>query len=643
MMWLSAAPAIIVAGGVLLLPGLLVAWILRMRGIWLWGFAGPASVSIVAMTSVLTPVIGLGWSILAYAGSSIVLAVVALVLRITLLRAREPQRVPEGRNRLRRSLILPAGLLLGGLLIAAQLVLIIRSPDNISQSFDNVFHLNAVRFVMDTANASPFHVGQMTGEGLWFYPAAWHGAVALVALASGASIPLASNAVLFIAAAVIWPASIVLLTRVLTAGRVWVDAAAGVLAAALSAFPFLPADYGVLYPYLLAVAILPPAVAASVVAFRLGRGATPAFGAVVVVLLGSLPGLALAHPGGFTAWMVATVVCAVVAYAVLMRSSPAARTRVVASVALGLFALIVAAIGYVLRPAVEARGWPPAGSVGQAAGEVIFVSPHYAAVPLAVAVLFWIGTFATLRQRTRGGVTALALLAVFGILYVVAQAWPWPTIRDVITGPWYNDANRLAALLPMVVIPLASAGVMIAAGLLVKAWRQRTVILGVAVVASLAVLGVFQLHSALVTKRVASQSYDYRADSPLLSTDELVLLERLATEVAEGDVIAGNPWTGTSLAYAFANRRVLMPHILMEVSADEELINDELHDAEPGDPVCDALDRTGVEYVLDFGSIEVHGGEHRFPGLENLSESRAVRLADSEGSARLYQIVGCEE
>jgi hypothetical protein len=48
-----------------------------------------------------------------------------------------------------------------------------------------------------------------------------------------------------------------------------------------------------------------------------------------------------------------------------------------------------------------------------------------------------------------------------------------------------------------------------------------------------------------------------------------------------------------------------------------------------------------VKYVLDFGSKEVHGGDHPFPGFEDLSESSAVKLVLQHGSAKLYQVTAC--
>jgi hypothetical protein len=46
-------------------------------------------------------------------------------------------------------------------------------------------------------------------------------------------------------------------------------------------------------------------------------------------------------------------------------------------------------------------------------------------------------------------------------------------------------------------------------------------------------------------------------------------------------------------------------------------------------------------YALDFGSKEVHGGDHTPPGLKNLDSNPGVELIDSQGDAKLYRITAC--
>lgn len=638
MSWFGVAPAVLAASAVLVLPGLAIVRLLGLRGLWLWGLAAPASLSVIAVASTIAPLVGMRWSVGAVAATWVAIAGVAAVLRFILVRRVRPLNVGGTRG-----IFTAVGLVIGGFLMATQLMVIVGDPNNISQSFDNVFHLNAVRFVFDTGNASPWHLGRMTGESLWFYPSGWHALVALIAGISSSSIPVASNAVVLTVGAVVWPAGVVLLTRVLARGPRWLEMAAGVLAATLPAFPILPADFGVLYPYLLGVALLPSLVACIAGAIALGDLHPPA-AILIVVLVGSLPGVLIAHPGAFMAFLVALMVALGFGGVRFVNTSPS-RGRVTLSIG-GLAAAAVLFLGVwlALRPAVEARGWGATGSLGQAAGEALFLSPHYAlALPLVTVLLFLAGSFSMLARRTRRDVLALALFIVFAGLYIIAKALPWPNVRDVITGPWYNDATRLASLLPMFAIPVAAAGALVLARAVRSMWNTGWLRWRVPV-ALLLILSVF-VHVNGLSRVVSFAAEDYRFTeaSPLISADERLLLERLDEKVGENSVVAGSPWTGTSLAYAFADRHVLMPHILMDVSADGLLINAKLDEAKPGNPVCAAIEREGVGYVLDFGGQEVHGAEHDYPGFDELSSSPAVELVDREGDARLYKVVGCEE
>jgi hypothetical protein len=139
----------------------------------------------------------------------------------------------------------------------------------------------------------------------------------------------------------------------------------------------------------------------------------------------------------------------------------------------------------------------------------------------------------------------------------------------------------------------------------------------------------------------ASYSYYLGPDSPLISSDEMTLMGRIDEHVQPGVTIAGSPYTGASLAYALADRPVLMPHLLMEITDDLETVNEGLADAEAGDEVCQALDRLGAGFVLDFGDVRIIDSGMDLSGLEGLEDSDAVRLVDEQGTARLYEIVAC--
>ena len=642
MTWLSAIPALGVAFVLLFAPGYLIARLLSLRGLWVWAFAPLASLSVIAIASLWSSAVGMTWSWTPVVLTAIAVAAVAAAVNVLSRRGRE-RPVPTRRTGL-LSLWVLAG---AAVLIGAQVITVIGSPENISQSFDNVFHLNAVRYVLDTGSASPLTVGSMTSEtgGVWFYPSGWHGTVALVAQISGASIMTASNATTILVAALVWPASVLLLTRTLMGGSPVVMIAAGALSGLIPAFPILMLDYGVLYPYLLGVALVPAALAAMLALLGLDRE-EPSRPAVILVfaVLGALPGIAVAHPGAFVAWMVLAMVAAVIAYIALLRRRPGRAAVIRYSVVMGVAVLAAAGAWKVLKPAAEARGWPVEQSVAQAIGQAITVAPTYGNVPWIVVALLAVGVVAAFRERRRPQVFALAALFVVGMLYVVASALPWHQLRDLLTAAWYNNAPRLAALLPLVVIPLAAGG----AAVLVR-WirerlastdRKRPVLVVTSAIVLLALGG--QAYASLEAVRMASAVYMYTDDSRLLTLDEKTLLERIPEEVPEDAAIAGSAWTGAGLAYAFSDRDVLMPHMLMDFSDDDLEILDDLVDARPGTAVCEAIDRTRVLYLLDFGTREIHGAEHEYDGLADPEDSDALTLVDEVGDARLYRVTGCD-
>ena len=632
-----------VAAVTLIAPGFAITRILGARGVVAWATAGPASVSVIVIASLAAPIVGATWSVWMVLAVWIVVVAIAVGLRVLLRHWLASDRVADP-GWPRWPIVL--ALVLGGVVIVGQLLIVVGDPENISQTFDNVFHLNAARYILETQNASPLHVGTMTspGGGVWFYPSAWHAIVALVVDLAGTSIPMASNAVMIVVAAALWPASALLLAITLFGRASSFVLSAGVLVAAAPAFPILMIDYGVLYPFFLALALLPAVLALTVKVLGLDHDLAIHWAAALIVVIGSLPGLFISHPGAFVAWLVLTVIASLFGFVHLMRQRPARRTVWWASAWLAGFYIFAFVAWRVLRPPADARGWPPTETVGQAVGEVVTQSLRGGAVALLLAVLLVVGTVRAVRHEGRSGRLAATFLLVLSVLYIVASALPWNSLRDLMTAAWYNNSPRLAALVPLIVIPIAALGASAAFDWLRAKLPARVSDRSMTAISVLA-LAVLLVGTQGVAIRQAMTSahaiYQFSSTSPLLTTDEVTLLYRLPDLLPEDAVIAGNPWTGTSLAYAIADRRVLMPHLLMDIDEDTAEVNEELADADADADVCRAVHEKGVQFVLDFGRREVHGAEHEFPGLDDLATSHAVRLVDRVGQARLYEVVAC--
>lgn len=641
MVWFDLALAVLATCGIVLVPGIAVSLVLGMRGLAALALAVPAGVTIIVLAALAAPFVGMPWGVIPVLLVTAVIAVIAGALRFALWRrpSDRPTFPPVAAGGI-------VALCAAGVVLVIQLIGVIGDPQNISQTFDNIFHLNAIRYALDTGSVSPLTIGMMTSGptgGLPFYPSGWHSVATLVVQLSGVSIPIASNAVMMFFAAFTWPLSMFLLVRTLFGPSTPVLVTAAAVSAVLPAFPLLLVEYGVLFPYMMSLSMIAVPIALIVEACR--QDSWGARRLLIVAILGTLPGVAIAHPGGFVALIVfATVVLGVFWVRLLFSEAPR-RRKGMTSVWIAAYALVAIVSWYALRPPAAARTWGTTVTLGQAVGEVLTVSVWAAPVNIVVATLVVVGAVVAARRRMTTDWIALGLLAAAAGLYIVVAGLPYWVPRDILTGAWYNNAPRLAALLPIAWVPLAAIGgarlwqVLRAVLAPVRRPRLRTVLAGlIAVVVLVVIPQVGSMRQAVASARGAFAVTDA---SPLLTSDELALIERLDDEIPEDAVILGSPWTGTALAYALADRQVVMPHTLMDITDDMSVVLDGLDTARAGTAVCDALDRLGVDYVLDFGTQEINGGEHTYKGLDRLDSSSAVEEIDAVGDAVLYEVVAC--
>jgi hypothetical protein len=244
-------------------------------------------------------------------------------------------------------------------------------------------------------------------------------------------------------------------------------------------------------------------------------------------------------------------------------------------------------------------------------------------------------------------------------LFFFAAGYNAP-IRQFITGVWYYDSYRLAALLPVVVLGPAVIGAIYLLDLIIKKVREadgsefgRTRLPGnpgarrqasLVVLVCLAIL--VPIVPQLLPVNFASYRahWQYRSDSnaALLSPDERRLLDRLPQTTEPGVNIAGLPSSGTALAYALSNRTVIQPHILTTHGSDIDVVNAGLKDAAHFPVVCESVRTLNVRYVLDFGTRTVTGTLAGYGGVMDLEENDSLELVDSEGpDAKLFRVVAC--
>ena len=341
-----------------------------------------------------------------------------------------------------------------------------RLPGELVDSPDAVFHLNRLRLYLDSGNGSSLLVG---------YPSGFHDLAAVVYQVTGTPLDVLVNLTALSAAVLVWPVSLLCLAWAVFRGNRAAIVGTGAAAAIAVVFPSVLLGWGVLWPNLLGQAALPGVLTLSVLLVRERADAgwtgcaylTPE----TVALAAGLPGLGLAHPN------------AVVALIPLRPGRRSHRLR--------------GASGHRARPRPcggAARHQPRPAAAGR-----LRSGPHLAAArhrrglhlgsPTSQSPRRWCASSAALNRTGPPGRCAAhgpgaaavwrrrlsqwlvtAYLACMA-LYLLAATTTGP-VTALLTGFWYSDRVRIAALAVVPGALLAGAGFAVVVKAL-RTWGRR--------------------------------------------------------------------------------------------------------------------------------------------------------------------------
>ena len=697
-MWSALLHPLLIAAALLYAPGGLIAIAARLPVRVVVALAPALSVAVIAGTGLLAPGLGLAWGVSVVAGATAIIVLAAIAVRAAhrltgILISRRARAVaqdarddgapsdPDGAvpseepapqesagpspapasigGRVARCWAAARGPAAGLCLwiVSAALMLaicaqFINAPNAFSQTYDAVYHLNAVRWILDTGNASSLSFDMVISRGA-VYPLGWHTLVALTMRLSGiTSIPLASNAVMCAVAGLTWTSGVITLTSALTVGRRAGRIATAVLASAAPAFPLLGLFWGILYPVFLATAMLPGVFLTAATAGA--RGMTLPRRAVLWLMAGAgCVGLALAHPSIIVIALIAGVSAAMTHSLSLAVSAVAERHHVRRAVLACVLTALLAGASWSAAPALRASKsvsqWPPYTSAAGGIGEAVTSAPELTAIVWPLALLTVIGYLSAWRRQSTRWV-ALTHTVVCG-LYVVDVSQKVSPLRYSLTGFWYSDAYRPGGFMMVTALPLAGIGACAladAAGrALPRAVRAATTVpwlraaLTILVIAALAWQST---GSAAMSHNVEKFGLTFLVtdDSQSLTADELAVVNRLPDLLGPDDVVLADPWRGGSLAYGLTGVTTLPRHLSSYGSTSPALtvLENSLDEVGDNPEVCPAIEELGVDYVLDFKGRTILDGPEA-PGLSDIQPRDGFRTVLRIGDATLYRITAC--
>lgn len=659
---MSFVIALAASVALLAVPGAAVALAAGARGLWAAALAGPISLAVIGTTGVLAALGGVPFAAWQPFALAVLLAAAAAGAR-RLLAARDLW-TEVGRG-VRVGALGWTAWALAAAIVAALFAFTVGDPRDVSQSYDGVFHLNAVAWILDTGDASSFDLYRMThpGEDVEFYPAAWHATVAAVVQLAGPAlaadgIAVATNAVWLASAWLVWLPGVALLTRVVAGRRRGfpLEPVAMLLGAVATAVPWTLLGWGTLYPTGLATILLPVGLALAHALLR-RRGRARLAPLALFSALWAVAGL-FAHPRALVSFVLLAAPLVLVDYISWARSTrvrPRGGRRVAitsGAIATGLLGVLAAGAIYVYRnfdvanrpvsdhlnggPATATQGLGV--SVLQALGLAV-IPPDGVGSPLPQAVLAALaiaGVMIAFRSRRMRWIAIAWALAI--VLYAAA-AGSNSDLAKILTGVWYKDKFRLLATLGVVAVPLAAIGLRHAAALLptrARAFGGGALAL-VAAGGSLA-LG-FSPLAASVQRTFTPQ------DGGFIGPSDYTLMARLADTVPEGESVVGNPWDGSTLTWALGGRRAVFPHLAGEWTPDEITIAQRLDQAADDPAVCAAAERLGLHFVyVSPGMLWGSPAEAAFfAGIDRARDTPGVLdEVDREGPSALYRIAACD-
>ncbi|GJO38446.1 membrane protein [Mycobacterium marinum] len=644
-LWFGTLIALIL----LIAPGTLIARIAQLSWPIAIAVGPPLTYGVIALAIVPYGALGIPWN-----GWTALLALAVVAAAVTgfqLLLGRFRDKEAEARGVSRGpALTVAAGVALGTLFIAWAAYRGIPHWQSIPSTWDAVWHANTVRFILDTGQASPTHMGELRNvetHALLYYPSVFHGLTAVFCQLTGAA-PTTGYTLNSLAAAIwLFPVSAATLTWRAMRGHLteWRTAGSAATAAALSAsFTALPyVEFGTAaMPNLASYGVAVPAMVLIT--------STPRHRDRIPIAVLALVGVLSVHIAGGM-----VVVLLVAAWWLFEALWHPVRGRLAD---LATLAGVAAISGLIMLPqfiSVEQQEDIIAGhsfltylSKKRGVFDAVFQhSRHLNDFPVqyALIALAAIGGFILLVKKIWWPLAVWLLLVVMNVNAGTPLGGPIDTVAGSLGEFFYNDPRRIAAATTLLLMLMAGVALFWIVTLVVTAARGLTnrfrplpqpfwvsvtvaLLLGVCLVST---WHYFPRHRFL---------FGDKYDSVMIDQKDLDAMAYLATLPGARDTMIGNANTdGTAWMYAVAGLHPLWTHYDYPVQQGpgyHRFIFWAYAGRGDSDPrVVESIKALDIRYILT-SSPTVRG--FAVPdGIVSLENSPSWKKIYDNGGARIYE------
>lgn len=618
----------------LVVPGAIVARAARLG--WPTAIAvGPAvTYGTVGLAIVPFGALGIGWNALTALLALLGVVAAAVGFRIVLARYRDPDAESRAVSRW-PAFAVGGGVVLGALLIGFAAVRGMPNWQSIPSTWDAVWHANAIRYILDTGQASPTHMGQLrnveTHDAL-YYPSTFHALASVFSQLTGAA-PTTAYTLSSLAVAVwLFPVSAATLAWHLLRSRTseWRTAGAAAAAAALSAsftaVPYVEFDTASM-PNLAAYGIAVPAMV--LIASTLGHRDR------VTLAVLALVGVFSVHITGG----VVTVIF-MLAWWLLDALWRPVRGRLtdlgtLLAVAIPTLALLLPQFLGVLQQTEIIAGHAFVTHEGKKRGlfdAVVQHTRHLNDFPIqwALIVLAALGAMILIAKKVWWPLAVWLGLVVSIVHSSAPFGGPIGALTGKFSDLFYSDPRRLSAVVTMLLT--AAAGIALFTLVAAVGRRRQAVtaalLIGVSVAAA---WHYFPRHRYLI-----GQKYD----SVMIDNRDLAAMAYLADLPGAHDTLIGDANTdGTAWMYAVAGLHPLWTHYDFPVQQGPGyhrfIFWAYADDADTDPRVAEAVRALDIRYVLT--STPVVRGFKMPDGLVSLDKSRSWEKIYDNGGARIYE------